>query len=141
MEINNQSFWSDDPLTPHEVHIPLAAMIHTVLHVDTAPPLYFVLIWTWVRLRYQGSRAAAGLDAGRHCSRSNRVPVGARTGAAINRYAPRHSITTNIHGLVWLAPRLFGRDPGGLLAVFRAARGLAAPRARRRRDLHRRLVD
>jgi 4-amino-4-deoxy-L-arabinose transferase-like glycosyltransferase len=45
--INNQSFWADEALTAFEARLPFGAMIHTVLHVETTPPLYFVLVWGW----------------------------------------------------------------------------------------------
>jgi mannosyltransferase len=48
--INNQSFWWDEALTAYEVRLPFGAMINTVLHVETTPPLYFVLVWIWAHL-------------------------------------------------------------------------------------------
>ncbi len=45
--INNQSFWADEALTAYEAHLPFGAMINTVAHVETTPPLYFVLVWAW----------------------------------------------------------------------------------------------
>ena len=45
--INNQSFWWDESLTAYESSIRFGAMISTVVHVETSPPLYFVLIWLW----------------------------------------------------------------------------------------------
>jgi 4-amino-4-deoxy-L-arabinose transferase-like glycosyltransferase len=45
--IDNQSFWMDEALTAYEAHLPFGAMINTVAHVETTPPLYFVLIWAW----------------------------------------------------------------------------------------------
>ena len=48
--INNQSLWEDEALTAYETRIPFGAMINTVLHVETTPPLYFVVIWIWAHL-------------------------------------------------------------------------------------------
>jgi uncharacterized membrane protein len=45
--IDNQSFWQDEALTAYEAQLPFGAMLHTVAHVETTPPLYFVLIWAW----------------------------------------------------------------------------------------------
>lgn len=48
--IDNQSFWTDEALTAYEAHLPFGAMLNTVAHVETTPPLYFVLIWCWAHL-------------------------------------------------------------------------------------------
>ncbi len=45
--IDNQSFWMDEALTAYEARLPFGAMANTVAHVETTPPLYFVLIWVW----------------------------------------------------------------------------------------------
>ncbi len=45
--LDNQSFWQDEALTAYEARLPLGAMITTIVHVETSPPLYFVLIWAW----------------------------------------------------------------------------------------------
>jgi len=45
--IDNQSLWMDEALTAYEAHLPFGAMANTVAHVETTPPLYFVLIWAW----------------------------------------------------------------------------------------------
>ena len=50
LTINNQSFWSDEALTAYEAHLPFGAMINTVAHVETTPPLYFVLAWAWAHV-------------------------------------------------------------------------------------------
>jgi mannosyltransferase len=50
LTIDNQSFWTDEALTAFEAHLPFGDMIHTVQHVETTPPLYFVLIWGWAKL-------------------------------------------------------------------------------------------
>ena len=50
LTIDNQSFWADEALTAYEAHLPLGAMLNTVAHVETTPPLYFVLIWAWAHV-------------------------------------------------------------------------------------------
>jgi 4-amino-4-deoxy-L-arabinose transferase-like glycosyltransferase len=50
LTINNQSFWTDEALTAYEVRLPFGAMMSTVTHVETTPPLYFVLVWGWAKL-------------------------------------------------------------------------------------------
>jgi hypothetical protein len=48
--IDNQSFWMDEALTAYETHLGFGPMLRTVAHVETTPPLYFVLIWGWAHL-------------------------------------------------------------------------------------------
>ncbi len=55
--LTNQSYWTDEALTAYEAQLPLGAMINTVLHVETTPPLYFVLIWAWAHLFGTGEAA------------------------------------------------------------------------------------
>jgi uncharacterized membrane protein len=55
--INDQSFWQDEALTAYEAQLPLGAMINTVVHVETTPPLYFVVIWVWAHLFGNGGVA------------------------------------------------------------------------------------
>jgi mannosyltransferase len=50
LTIDTQSFWADEALTAYEAHLPFGAMIHTVAHVETTPPLYFVLLWAWAHV-------------------------------------------------------------------------------------------
>jgi 4-amino-4-deoxy-L-arabinose transferase-like glycosyltransferase len=45
--IDNQSYWADEALTAYEAGLPLGSMLNVVLHVETTPPLYFLLIWVW----------------------------------------------------------------------------------------------
>ena len=48
--IDNQSFWADEALTAYEARLGFGAMLSVVLHIETTPPLYFVLIWFWGHL-------------------------------------------------------------------------------------------
>jgi uncharacterized membrane protein len=50
LTIDNQSLWTDEALTAYEAHLPLGAMLNTVAHVETTPPLYFLVIWAWVHV-------------------------------------------------------------------------------------------
>ena len=64
--LTNQSYWMDEALTAYEAQLPFGAMINTVVHVETTPPLYFVLIWAWAHLFGNGDGAlrAVSLLAG-----------------------------------------------------------------------------
>jgi len=55
--LGDQSFWQDEALTAYEAQLPLGAMITTVVHVETTPPLYFVLIWAWAHVFGNGEVA------------------------------------------------------------------------------------
>lgn len=55
--LNNQSYWMDEALTAYEARLPFGAMINTVVHVETTPPLYFVLIWAWAHVFGNGEVA------------------------------------------------------------------------------------
>ena len=48
--IDTQSFWMDEALTAYETHSSFGGMLGTVAHVETTPPLYFVLIWAWAHV-------------------------------------------------------------------------------------------
>jgi 4-amino-4-deoxy-L-arabinose transferase-like glycosyltransferase len=60
--IDNQSFWADEALTAYESRIRFGAMINVVLHVETTPPLYFVLIWAWGHVLGTGEVALRSLS-------------------------------------------------------------------------------
>jgi mannosyltransferase len=47
--IDNQSFWADEALTAYESSQSFPAMLHTVTSIETTPPLYFVLVWSWAK--------------------------------------------------------------------------------------------
>lgn len=47
--IDNQSFWADEALTAYEARQSLTGMLQLVTSIETTPPLYFVLIWTWAK--------------------------------------------------------------------------------------------
>lgn len=60
--IDNQSFWADEALTAYEAHLPFGAMLNTVAHVETTPPLYFVLVWIWAKLFGTGAIALRSIS-------------------------------------------------------------------------------
>jgi mannosyltransferase len=55
--LTDQSYWMDEALTAYEAQLPLGAMLNTVVHVETTPPLYFVVIWAWAHLFGNGEAA------------------------------------------------------------------------------------
>jgi mannosyltransferase len=60
--IDNQSLWADEALTAYEAHLPFGAMLGSVVHVETTPPLYFVLIWGWAKAFGTGEVALRSLS-------------------------------------------------------------------------------
>jgi hypothetical protein len=57
LTIDNQSIWADEALTTYEAGLPLGAMLHTVMHIETTPPLYFIVIWGWAKVFGTGAVA------------------------------------------------------------------------------------
>jgi mannosyltransferase len=46
-----QSFWYDEAFTPvHVLHPSLAATLHSVVHTENSPPLWYALVWGWSRI-------------------------------------------------------------------------------------------
>jgi len=60
--INNQSYWWDEALTAYESGLPFGAMLTTVAHVETTPPLYFLLTWAWGHVFGTGEVALRSLS-------------------------------------------------------------------------------
>ena len=53
-----QSFWYDEAFTPvHVLHASLGATLHSVVHTENTPPLWYVLIWAWSRVFGTGAIA------------------------------------------------------------------------------------
>jgi mannosyltransferase len=53
-----QSFWYDEAFTPvHVLHTSLGATLHSVVHTENTPPLWYVLIWAWSRVFGTGAIA------------------------------------------------------------------------------------
>jgi len=71
--IATQSFWADEALTAYEVRLPFGAMINTVAHYETTPPLYFLAIWIWGHLF---GTSEAGLRSLSALAGTALVPIG-----------------------------------------------------------------
>ncbi|MEA2196534.1 MAG: mannosyltransferase [Solirubrobacteraceae bacterium] len=61
--IGSQSYWADEALTVHEVHLPFASMFSAVTQAETTPPLYFILAWAWAHLFGTAEAALRSLSA------------------------------------------------------------------------------
>ena len=58
-----QSYWFDEAQAAHELHLSLGSMLSSMVAVETAPPLYFVLGWVWAHLFGTGEVALRSLSA------------------------------------------------------------------------------
>jgi 4-amino-4-deoxy-L-arabinose transferase-like glycosyltransferase len=63
VDISGQSYWTDEALTAYEARLPFGAMLNTVSHVETTPPLYFVAIWVWAKIFGTGEAALRSFSA------------------------------------------------------------------------------
>ena len=61
--LSRQSFWTDEALTVMEVRSSFHGLWHYIAHVETTPPLYFVLVWGWAKLFGSGEAALRALSA------------------------------------------------------------------------------
>ena len=61
--LGTQSYWYDEAQAAHELHLSLGSMLSSMVAVETAPPLYFVLGWVWVHLFGAGEVALRSLSA------------------------------------------------------------------------------
>ena len=62
--IGEQSLWYDEAYTPvHVLHASLGATLHTMVHTENSPPLWYVLIWGWSRVLGTGAVALRSLSA------------------------------------------------------------------------------
>ncbi len=48
--IRSQSYWADESLTAYEAGLPFGSMVNTIVHLETTPPLYFLLVWVWAKV-------------------------------------------------------------------------------------------
>jgi 4-amino-4-deoxy-L-arabinose transferase-like glycosyltransferase len=56
--LTEQSFWYDEAFTPvHVLHAGLGATLHSVVHSENTPPLWYLLAWVDVRLFGDGALA------------------------------------------------------------------------------------
>ncbi len=58
-----QSYWFDEAQAAHELHLSFGAMWSSMVSVETAPPLYFVLGWAWAHVFGAGEVALRSLSA------------------------------------------------------------------------------
>jgi mannosyltransferase len=58
-----QSYWFDEAQAAHELHLSLGSMLSSMVDVETAPPLYFVLGWAWAHVFGDGEVALRSLSA------------------------------------------------------------------------------
>ncbi|HET6870762.1 MAG TPA: glycosyltransferase family 39 protein [Solirubrobacteraceae bacterium] len=58
-----QSYWYDEAQAAHELHLSLGSMLSSMVDVETAPPLYFVLGWAWAHVFGAGEVALRSLSA------------------------------------------------------------------------------
>jgi mannosyltransferase len=58
-----QSYWFDEAQAAHELHLSLGSMWSSMVSVETAPPLYFVLGWAWAHVFGAGEFALRSLSA------------------------------------------------------------------------------
>jgi uncharacterized membrane protein len=61
--LGTQSYWFDEAQAAHELHLSLGSMFSSMLDVETAPPLYFVLGWAWAHVFGAGEVALRSLSA------------------------------------------------------------------------------
>jgi uncharacterized membrane protein len=62
--IGRQSLWYDEAFTAvHVLRSSLGATLHGVLHTESTPPLYYMLLWVWTRVLGDGAVALRSLSA------------------------------------------------------------------------------
>jgi mannosyltransferase len=61
--ISHQSYWIDESITVHELHLSFGGLMHSVRVNETTPPLYFVLAWLWAKVFGTGEAGLRSLSA------------------------------------------------------------------------------
>jgi hypothetical protein len=61
--LGSQSYWSDEALTVHGAGSGFSVLWRDITHVETTPPLYFVLAWLWAHVFGTGEVALRMLSA------------------------------------------------------------------------------
>jgi mannosyltransferase len=61
--IDHQSLWFDEIVSRTLVKQPLAPMLHAIARTESTPPLYYVLLWPWIRVFGTSSAALRSLSA------------------------------------------------------------------------------
>ncbi len=52
-----RGIWLDEAISVHDAHLGYGRMIHTLASTDVHPPLYFSVLWAWVRVAGFGAFA------------------------------------------------------------------------------------
>jgi mannosyltransferase len=61
--LGHQSLWSDEAVTAQLVGLPLDDMLRRIPDSESTPPLFYVLLWGWVKVLGDGDAALRGLSA------------------------------------------------------------------------------
>ena len=61
--LGTQSYWFDEAQAAHELHLSLGSMLSSMVDVETAPPLYFIVGWVWAHVFGAGEVALRSLSA------------------------------------------------------------------------------
>ena len=61
--IGSQSYWYDEATTVRELHMSLGGLLHAVAHVESTPPLYYLLAWVWAKVFGTGEVGLRSLSA------------------------------------------------------------------------------
>jgi mannosyltransferase len=61
--LRTQSYWYDEAITVELVRQPFHAMLDTLPHTESTPPLYYVLAWIWSRMLGTGEAGLRSLSA------------------------------------------------------------------------------
>jgi hypothetical protein len=61
--LGHQSFWIDEAITSNLLAKSLPSMLAALPHSESAPPLYYVIAWSWSRVFGSGEAAVRSLSA------------------------------------------------------------------------------
>ena len=61
--LGHQSLWFDEIVSLKLARQPFLAMLHDLVRTESTPPLYYVLLWVWVRLLGTSAEALRSLSA------------------------------------------------------------------------------
>ena len=125
-----QSFWYDEAFTPvHVLHTSLGATLHSVVHTENTPPLWYVLIWAWSRVFGTGAVAlrlpsavfgvatvAVAWGIGRELTSRRATAIAAAAFVAVNPLFVWYSQEARAYGLFVLTSAL------AMLCFLRARR-------------------
>jgi mannosyltransferase len=142
-----QSFWYDEAFTPvHVLHASLGATLHSVVHTENTPPLWYVLIWAWSRVFGTGAVAlrlpsavfgvatvAVAWGIGRELTGRRATAIAAAAFVAVNPLFVWYSQEARAYGLfvmlsalaMWCFLRAERKPTPGRLAAFAVTASLA----------------